>query len=69
MFYSDDPVRDSLRHDREMKRKLDRRPKCSVCGEPIQDDLYMEKDDEPICAECCEEEHGISIRHNFYNRR
>ena len=63
MFYSDDPVRDFLRHDREQQRKLDGRPKCAVCDEPIQDDLYIEKDDEPICSECCEQEYRIKIRY------
>jgi formylmethanofuran dehydrogenase subunit E len=60
-MYSDDPVRDFLYHDREQQRRANRRPKCSVCGEPIWEGLYVEKDDEPMCEECLQEEYGFII--------
>lgn len=54
MTYTDDPERDFLARDRAMKRWLDRRPQCSVCREPIQDDHYYLLDRASVCPECLE---------------
>ena len=52
MFYSDDPVADSLRYDAEQDRQLERLPRCCECDEPIQDEYCYEFNDELICPDC-----------------
>lgn len=46
MFYTDDPIRDFERYDREQARQLEQLPKCE-CGRTIFD--Y-----DTICEECRE---------------
>lgn len=36
----------------EQDAQLKRRPKCSFCGEPIQDDYLFDIDEELYCEEC-----------------
>lgn len=55
-MWTDDPVRDAIRHDREQQRKLDRLPKCDICGEPIQDDTFIDYNGEYICEGCLDTE-------------
>lgn len=57
MFYSDNPIADFERHDAEQQRMLDRLPKCSECGEPIQSEVCYEINGELICEECLENNH------------
>jgi non-homologous end joining protein Ku len=38
MYYTDDPIADFDRYDKEQQERLEQRPVCSVCGEHIQDD-------------------------------
>ena len=55
MFYSDDPIRDYLRHDAQQEAWLKSRPKCSCCGEHIQDEQayrFGGKKEVWICEEC-----------------
>lgn len=54
MQWTDDPVADFERHDREQARRLDSLPKCSICGDPIQQERAFEKDGFWICHECYE---------------
>lgn len=42
-------------HEAEQERKLARLPKCSYCGEPIQDDICYEIGDELVCEDCLKE--------------
>lgn len=60
-MYTDDPVRDFERRDREQQEWLDRLPKCAHCHQPIQYDSYYEIEGESICPEClyeyCEEQY------------
>lgn len=35
-FYSDDPVRDAERYIAEQENRLELLPKCTSCGQPIQ---------------------------------
>lgn len=42
-------------HEREHERKLASRPKCSWCGEFIQDDECFEIDCELVCVSCIED--------------
>ena len=53
-FRTDDPVSDFERHDREQTKWLDSLPKCSICGEAIQQERAFEKDGFWICHECYE---------------
>ncbi len=59
MSYTDDPVKDAMRRDREHQQWLDRLPKCAHCHEPIQDGEYYEIEEANICSDClfeyCEE--------------
>ena len=56
MYYTDDPVWDADRWDADQQRKLDKLPKCDVCGEPIQDGHYYLINQKNICPECLENE-------------
>ena len=42
------------RNEREMERRLARRPICCQCGEHIQDDFAYKIDDELVCRDCLE---------------
>lgn len=52
MYRTNDPVADWDRYCSEEERELKRRPKCSICGEHIEDDVCYEINDEIICPEC-----------------
>ena len=41
---TDDPIADFLAHDAEQQSKLDRLPKCDICGEPILDEYFYNID-------------------------
>lgn len=43
------------RHDAEQERNLVRLPKCSCCGERIQDEYLYEVNGELICETCMED--------------
>lgn len=57
MFYSDNPAADFLSYDAECYAEESKLPKCSCCGEPIQDDYYFEINDEIICESCLIDNH------------
>lgn len=52
---TDDPIRDFDRWDREQAQRLAKLPKCSCCGEPIDQDKALELDGELICDSCIED--------------
>lgn len=52
MFYTDDPLADFEAHDRDQERWLLRRPKCSECGEHIQDETHTYIGGKHYCREC-----------------
>ena len=52
MFYSDDPVRDFERHDRQQEEKRANRPECVFCGEHIQDEHYYKLHEGITCPSC-----------------
>ena len=39
-------------HETEMERKLEERPLCERCEEPIQDDFYYDIGGEIYCEDC-----------------
>lgn len=51
-MFTDDPIQDFLRYDREQQRKLDKLPKCDICGEPLQDGYYYLINGEALCHDC-----------------
>ena len=56
MGWSGDAWRDADRYDWERQRKLDRLPRCAICGETIQDQECYEFDEEKyVCPECLDE--------------
>ena len=60
MWYSDNPVADFERWDRDREKKLIHLPRCSCCDEPIQDDFCYEINGELICENCMETQHRRS---------
>lgn len=56
-MYSDNPVRDHERYEAHRERRLNRLPRCSECGYPIQDEECYEINGELICPSCMEENH------------
>lgn len=40
------------RRDREQTNWLEKLPRCSCCGEPIQDEILYEIGDELFCESC-----------------
>lgn len=52
MYWTDDPVADAERYTAEQEAELEKLPKCSECGEPIQTDTYYEFNDELYCEHC-----------------
>ena len=55
MQYTGDPYADYLAHERDQERWLEKLPRCSECGEPIQDEFAYYINDEYICEECLEQ--------------
>lgn len=55
MYYTDDPVADYERYSADQERELDRLPRCSECGEPIQDEYCYLINDEAICESCMDQ--------------
>lgn len=51
-YYSDDPVRDFERMDRDQSAYLRSLPVCEYCGEPIADDELYEIDGAEIHCDC-----------------
>lgn len=55
MNRTDDPLKDFDRHDTEQQKKLDRLPKCTECGEPIQQEKAVCIDGDFYCDHCLDE--------------
>lgn len=56
MFPNEPAFADFDRREAEHERYLAKLPKCSCCGEPIQEDYYYEfEDGKKICPECLNE--------------
>lgn len=54
MQRTDNPIADFDAYEWEREKQLAKRPKCDICGEPIQDDYLYEIQGELICEECLE---------------
>lgn len=57
MIFTDDPLSDFDRYDRQQEEWLNSLPVCDCCGEPIQDDFCYEINGELICTDCLETNH------------
>lgn len=54
-LYSGDSITDFLRHDAQQEAWLKSRPRCRLCGDPIQDEQafhFSGKKETWICEEC-----------------
>lgn len=49
--YTDDPARDWDAYCREQEKQLEKLPRCSMCGERIQDVVY-DIDGNLYCDDC-----------------
>lgn len=54
-MFTDDPLRDFHNHDAEQERQLERLPKCSRCGNPIQQDNVVCIGGRLYCDSCIED--------------
>ena len=52
MHYSDNPHIDFLRREADQERWLENRPRCDVCGEPIQDEYKYPVNGQIMCQDC-----------------
>lgn len=52
-MWTDDPIADFNRYDREREAEEARYPKCHDCGEPMFEEYY-EFDGRKICPDCIE---------------
>lgn len=48
-------------HDAELQKELEKLPKCSECGEHIQDEYCFEVNDEYICERCMKDNHRKAV--------
>lgn len=56
MFYTDDPVADFNRYDREQAKRLAELPVCDHCSKPIQDEDLFDIEGVLYHLECAEQE-------------
>lgn len=61
MSWTDDPIADFNYHERQQQAALDRLPRCSECGQPIQSDYFYEFENENICEECLKYNHRKNV--------
>lgn len=52
MYFTDNPIADYARYDEEQQEYFGKLPRCSECGEPIQDTEAYYINDIWICEEC-----------------
>lgn len=57
---TDDPVSDFYRYDALMADREAKLPHCEKCGEPIDDDVYFEIDNEILCEKCMHDRYARS---------
>jgi formylmethanofuran dehydrogenase subunit E len=57
---TDDPVSDFYRYDALMADREAKLPHCEKCGEPIDDDIYFEIDNEILCEKCMHDRYARS---------
>lgn len=55
MRYTDDPIADFEAYDKESQDWLDSLPRCTVCGNSIEDNTHFDFDGDAVCRDCLEE--------------
>lgn len=60
MCWSDDPVRDFMRHDKKKEEWRESRPICDHCKKHIQDEHFYDIGGEYVCPSCLEDHYGRS---------
>lgn len=56
-MFTGDPLKDAKQRDAEEQAWLDTLPKCSYCGEPIQDEQCYAFDGDIFHIDCFSERH------------
>ena len=59
-MWTDDPIADFNRYDRERQAEEARYPKCDICGEPMFE-YYYDLDDIKVCEECIKEHYRVEV--------
>jgi len=49
----------------QRERWLARCPKCSKCGEPIQEAVVLAVDGDDLCVDCINEKFGIDVTFRY----
>lgn len=52
MHYTDDPIRDAENYQADQERRLESRPVCDICNQPIMDEYIYHVDEYAVCEEC-----------------
>ena len=52
MIYTDDPLLDFDRYDREQQKRPKELPVCCYCNDPIEDDFCYEINGDYYCEDC-----------------
>lgn len=60
MSRTDNPIADFERYDAVQEKAKEKLPRCSECGEPIQDDFFYEIDCYFYCEDCLRDNHRKS---------
>ena len=55
-------VQEQERYDRESEKALTRRPKCSWCEEPIEDDYAYDLGDDILVCENCIQNASVYVQ-------
>lgn len=59
MGWTDDPLADFDRYEAEQRKRLERRPICSICGEHIQGEFCYAINLQLICERCLDENYTV----------
>jgi formylmethanofuran dehydrogenase subunit E len=59
-YITDDPIADFDRYDTAQAKRLERLPKCDLCGAPIYERYYLIGTDK-VCPDCLENEYGREV--------
>lgn len=53
-------------HEAEMEQRLQRRPVCSYCDEPIQEEHYFYLNGRIFCDDCMNQKYRRLVESDFY---
>jgi len=61
MYYTDNPLSDFARYDADREAELQKLPKCSECGNPIQSEYAYGSNGKYICEHCLKAHYRVSV--------